>query len=708
MKRRFVFGVLVLSAVIAVLHFGNIVSAQKDTSDISSDDAKGVVSPEAPSVSLLVDDFNYSGNLASNGWTEHSPGTGTNPIATTSGLSYAGYPNSGTGNAALVANAGGQDVNKPLSVEQITNGSTVYFSALVNVNDAASDKTGDYFLHIGDRVDATAFTLFAARVFARITANAVNFGLSNTSTATYGTTNFAKNTTYLLIIKYTINTGGNDTTQLWVFPSGVPASEAAAGVAEVNNTATAGQDIIDALALRQGSATTSPQTAVDGIRVGTTWSDITTDGGGPVPGPKLFKAYLNSANEVPPNASTATGFGRVVLNNTETSIKASFYWNNLSGPATGGHIHLAAAGVNGPILFDLAPGATVSGSVVDFTTAVTPAQVASLRAGLWYFNIHTAANTGGEIRGQILRAKPRFDTDGDGDSDYGVIRAGAGGASGQATWFTSLNQGTPADPFTETQWGLNSDTATPEDFDGDGKTDIAFWRPSGTPAFFILRSTTGTLQQVNFGLAGDDPTIVADYSGDGKADPALYRRGATATSQSFFWTLPSSGPLAGVQVVNPWGLGGDNASSGDFDGDGRADFCVTRNFSGANVFIIFTATGVVSYTSFGLSGASPDAIAPGDYDGDGRTDLAVTRFESGNIAWYYRPSGGGVDTRVAWGVTASSDYEAQGDYDGDGKTDIAVWRPTGGSTFFVVASSGGFRFQRWGIDQDVPSIFDLH
>ncbi|MEQ1923763.1 MAG: CHRD domain-containing protein, partial [Pyrinomonadaceae bacterium] len=121
-------------------------------------------------------------------------------------------------------------------------------------------------------------------------------------------------------------------------------------------------------------------------------------GGGSSSSPKLFNGRLNSANEVPPNASTAQGFGRVVLNAAETQITVSMYWSGLSGNATAGHIHgPAAAGVNGPVIFNLAPAASPSGSVVNSTFSPTAAQVADLKAGLWYFNIHTAANPGGEI-----------------------------------------------------------------------------------------------------------------------------------------------------------------------------------------------------------------------------------------------------------------------------------------------------------------------
>jgi hypothetical protein len=219
---------------------------------------------------LLVENFNFSGLLSSNGWSVHS-GT-TNFLSTTTGLTYTGYVGSGIGNAVLVGNAGGEDVNRDFTA-QSGDGTTIYYSFLVNVNESVSNKTGDYFIHIGNRTSPTSFTQFSARVFVRIVSDNINFGLSNTTTATYGSTNFAKNTTYLLVVKYIINTSGNDNVSLWVFNSGVPASELLAGSPEISNTTTSGQDNINAIGIRQGSSTTQPQVIVDGIRIANSWSD---------------------------------------------------------------------------------------------------------------------------------------------------------------------------------------------------------------------------------------------------------------------------------------------------------------------------------------------------------------------------------------------------------------------------------------------------
>ena len=260
-----------------------------------------------------IDDFNYTGNLTNNGWSVHS-GTTTNPIATTAGLTYTGYVGSGIGNAALIQNFGGQDVNQTAGVGPYsTDGDVIYFSFMVNVTESGT-KTGDYFIHIGNRVSTSSFTYFCARVFAKVSGGVVNFGISNSSTATYGTTNFATNTTYLLVVKYIISTAGNDEADLWVFSSGVPSSETLAGTPEVSNTSTLGQDIVNAIALRQGSSSNSVQTVVDGIRLDTSWSGLLPQSG-------LAAPVATAASNITANGFTA---------NWNHSAGATNYWLDVS------------------------------------------------------------------------------------------------------------------------------------------------------------------------------------------------------------------------------------------------------------------------------------------------------------------------------------------------------------------------------------------
>lgn len=218
--------------------------------------------------SLLTEDFNFSGNLTDNGWTAHSS-SGSTPIQTTTGLTYSGYANSGVGNAANVVGTG-EDLNRGFT-EQNSNGSSVYLTFLANVTETASNLSSFYFMHLGDRISPTSFSSFCARVFVAVDASDnVQFGVANGNTATLSATNYAKNTTYLLIVKYTINTSGNDEVKLWVRSSGVPADETSAGTADVTVSSETGQDVIDAVGIRQGSGLAD--IVVDGIRISDGWT----------------------------------------------------------------------------------------------------------------------------------------------------------------------------------------------------------------------------------------------------------------------------------------------------------------------------------------------------------------------------------------------------------------------------------------------------
>ena len=75
-------------------------------------------------------------------------------------------------------------------------------------------------------------------------------------------------------------------------------------------------------------------------------------------------------------------------------------YEGLTGPAAAAHIHgPAEPGANAPPVVPFANAA----SPITGTATLTDAQAADLAAGKWYVNVHTAANRGGEIRGQIVK-----------------------------------------------------------------------------------------------------------------------------------------------------------------------------------------------------------------------------------------------------------------------------------------------------------------
>jgi len=218
---------------------------------------------------LLTEDFNYTSGdlLTAHGWAAHS-GAGTNSIAVTpSTISFAGYLSSGIGQeVALVAT--GEDVNKSFTAQTSGN---IYASFLVNVT--SSSIAGDYFFHFG----ATSIgTNFRARLFVKKDASDnLAFGISqSTTTVNLTPYTYSLNTTYLIVVKYTIVSGTtNDISAIYVNPPLFSAEPASGWIA---NTDASGTDLADVgtIALRQGSTANATGLKLDGIRVATTWADI--------------------------------------------------------------------------------------------------------------------------------------------------------------------------------------------------------------------------------------------------------------------------------------------------------------------------------------------------------------------------------------------------------------------------------------------------
>jgi hypothetical protein len=114
-----------------------------------------------------------------------------------------------------------------------------------------------------------------------------------------------------------------------------------------------------------------------------------------------FTATLKGSEETPATDSKGTGAVDATLNGTALSYTVTY--SGLTGPATAAHFHKGAAGASGPPVVPVPKSALAS--PMEGKATLTADQVKDLEGGGWYFNIHTAANPGGEIRGQVTKAK---------------------------------------------------------------------------------------------------------------------------------------------------------------------------------------------------------------------------------------------------------------------------------------------------------------
>jgi hypothetical protein len=277
--------------------------------------------------------------------------------------------------------------------------------------------------------------------------------------------------------------------------------------------------------------------------------------------------------------------------------------------------------------------------------------------------------------------KARFDFDGDGKSDLAVYRPSDG------IWY--LNQSSAG--FGYRQWGFSTDRIAAADADRDGKTDVAVFRDGAWHAL----TNNGVHYYMCLGAPGDQPLVgLNNELGVGTSQEFLVARGLRSGQVRWFINGGYTNCWMNNQQPQPEIVTGevpsDKAVVGDFNGDSLDEIGYFRD----GYWYGEDAGGVAAPTSiqWGIAGDIP---VPGDYDGDRQTDYAIFRPSTGD--WWINRSTDGIFV-IHFGT--NGDIPVPADYDGDGKLDVAIYR--NGQWWQFRMGTGTVAVGNWGLASDIP------
>ncbi|MBM0278041.1 FG-GAP repeat domain-containing protein [Micromonospora tarensis] len=217
-------------------------------------------------------------------------------------------------------------------------------------------------------------------------------------------------------------------------------------------------------------------------------------------------------------------------------------------------------------------------------------------------------------------------------------------------------------------------------------------------------------------IAGGSAT---DVTGDGRDDVVTFTQNALAdvyvgTSTGSAYTGTS------VKWNDFFSIGGETASTGDVNGDGRDDIVTFAHSNTGDVHVALS-TG----SSFGGGGKWHDWFAPGaeigavgDVNGDGRDDIVAFTHNAAGDVYVALSTGTGFGPGLKWHEYFSpfGEFPALGDVNGDGRDDLITFtQGPASASDVIVALSEGSSFgaaQKWhdlfAVGAELPRVGDIN
>jgi len=309
------------------------------------------------------------------------------------------------------------------------------------------------------------------------------------------------------------------------------------------------------------------------------------------------------------------------------------------------------------------------------------------------------------------------DFNGDGKKDMAYVNNSANGASGvevMVALSTGSSYQTPVRWLNLPNWSYSGIKPVTGDFSGDGKTDIGFlFDINGTSASIQIATSTGSAfnspsawyTMTGWTLSTMKP-IAGDFNGDGKTDFAELGKQTDGHADLQVFISTGTAFYSPAQWLNltGWGWDGMKIFTGDFNGDGKADFASLNGASNGSEFRVALSTGssfpYPSQWAF-LTGWLWDGMKPfaADFTGDGKADIA----ELGQPAltdsdfMMFASTGSGLQSPSQWwhggnGWSWSSLTPVAADSSGDGKADLTFFSngtgKAGGDQTLTATSTG--------------------